>query len=90
MSFFDDLKNLHSLRQQATLIQSQMAELKIEGYSKDNKYKIVINGNNEVLDVFVPEDYLKQEDVQLGIKEAFSDARLKLEQTIKEKMMSQI
>ena len=67
-----------------------MAELKIEGYSKDNKYKIVINGNNEVLDVFVPEDYLKQEDVQLGIKEAFSDARLKLEQTIKEKMMSQI
>lgn len=90
MGLFDNLKDMHALKKHAEEIQMQMINTKIEGFSRDEKYKVVINGNNELLELVVPESNLQKIDVQQGIIEAFTNARHKLENVMREKMMSQI
>jgi DNA-binding protein YbaB len=86
MSFLDDLKNLHNLKQKAEEMQSALANEKVTGKSKDEAFLIVMNGNQEVLAVTVPENGYDKNQIETGIKEAFFDARRKIENIIKSKI----
>jgi DNA-binding protein YbaB len=90
MGIFDNLKDIHALKQQATQMQAQLASERIEGLSKDGLYKVVINGNQEVLDIDLPSENLTKNAVISGIKEALTNARHKLEKIMREKMMNQL
>lgn len=79
---------MYALKKQAEEIQAQMVGVQIEGLSKDSQYKVIMNGNQQVLSVVVPANGLTQEAVQSGIKQAFEDARRKMEDMMKQKMMS--
>ena len=82
----DELKDLFKMKQQAKQLQDELGNQRVTGTSRDGRYSIVMNGNQEVLDVFVPSGDLVKTDVEEGIKEAFHDARQKIEALLRDKM----
>ena len=85
MGIFDSIKDLHALRQQAQAVQQQLASVRIEGIAKNN-FKIVINGNQDVLDVVIPHN-IDRDAFPQSIKDAFADAQAKLKKLMQEKML---
>lgn len=87
MSFLEELKNVHSLKQKAEEMQAQLANEKVTGQSGNGVFCVVMNGNQEVLSVTIPDSGYGKEETEAGIKEAFADARGKVENILKNKMM---
>ena len=84
---FDKLKDMYQLQKQAREIQSRLSGEKVEGSSRDGSFRVALNGNQELLSVFVSETAtLSREMVERNMKEAFSDALAKLKNLLASKM----
>ena len=83
---FDKIKDLYNLRQQAQEMQSKLAGEKVLGTSKDGRFQIGLNGNQEILSVVVPAEGLEKSMVEKGVKDAFTDAQQKMKGLMMQKM----
>lgn len=75
------------MKKQAEEMQSQLANEFFVGSSKNGKISITINGNQEIVKIFVSEDNLHKSDIENGVMEAHKDARKKSEAVLKQKLM---
>ncbi len=79
MSMFNKIKAIKNLRDQAKQMQSVMSEVRAEGTAAWGKVKVVLNGNQQVLDVQIEEEVLSNRaKAQDAVKDAFNDAMKKL------------
>jgi DNA-binding protein YbaB len=74
MGFFDQIKDLNSMRQQAKQMQIQLAAEMIMGQSKDAMVRIVLDGNQEVKSVEVMDEIVgDRKKIAQDIREALTD-----------------
>ena len=78
------LKDLNAMRKQASQIQNQLAEEKIE-VSKAGA-KIIMSGNMEVLEINLNDD-LSQAEKEQALKDIFNEAIKKVQRIMATKMM---
>ncbi|HSI02164.1 MAG TPA: YbaB/EbfC family nucleoid-associated protein [Reyranella sp.] len=93
---FDKLKDLGGLMQQAQQMQQKMKELQdqlerleIVGSSGAGLVKVTVNGKNETRRIEIDASLFKPEDkgvVEDLIAAACNDARVKVEETVQDKM----
>ena len=84
---FNKLKQFKDLRSQAKQLQNKLAE---ETIVVENKgVKITLNGNQEILNVEIDQDWLEREKDKLAetIKNTFNDAVKKVQKVMAQKMM---
>lgn len=68
-------------------MQRMLADVHIEGVSRDGTFKVAMNGNQEVLGVTVAEGAtLSKESVERNSKEAFVDALSKVKNAMADKL----
>lgn len=83
----EKLKDLYQLQKQAREIQTRLSAERVEGISRDGSFRVILNGNQELLSVSVSENAnLAREKVEQNSKEAFSDALTKLKNLLASKM----
>lgn len=74
MGFFDQLKDLNSMRQQAKQMQLALANETIMGQSKDAMIRIVMDGNQELKSVEVMDGVVgDRKKIAQDIREALTD-----------------
>ncbi len=61
---------------------------RVIGKSRDGRFAVTMNGNQDILEVYVPPAELVKIEVEQGIKEAINDARTKIESLLRNKMMN--
>jgi DNA-binding protein YbaB len=83
---FDNLKDIYNLRKQAQQMQSKLNEEKVMGSSKDGRFQVTLNGNQEIIAISVPQDGLEKSMVEAGVKAAFTDAQQKIKGILMQKM----
>ena len=86
MGFFDQIKDLNSMRQQAKQMQIQLAAEMIMGQSKDAMVRIVLDGNQEVKSVEVMDEIVgDRKRIAQDIREALTDINASYKKLIAEK-----
>lgn len=84
---FSKIKAVKDLRDQAKQMQSTMAEVIVEGSGAWGKVKITMNGNQQILDVQIDQELLKdQGKLQDAVKESFNDGMKKLHAQMADKI----
>ena len=88
---FNKLKEIKDLKKQANDIKNSMAQEAVTGEALGGDIKITMNGNQEIQAVEVSESLLSpgnKEDIERGIKDAFSKANKELQSLMMRKMQS--
>ena len=88
---FDKLKQFKDLKKQASDLKSSMAQETVTGEALGGDIKITMDGNQEIQNVEISESLLvseKKEDVEQGVKDAFSKANKELQSLMMRKMQS--
>lgn len=84
---FNKIKAVKELRDQAKQMQNKLDDVKSEGSAAWGKIKIVINGNQKVLDVQIDDELLSDKNkLEEGIKEAYEDAFKKMQKQMATQM----
>ncbi len=84
---FNKIKVIKDLRDQAKKIQSGLAEISAEGEAAWGKVKIKIDGNQQILEVKIDDELLKEKSkLEDAIKEAANDAIKKIQKQMAGKM----
>ncbi len=74
MGFFDQMKDVNQMRQQAKQMQLMLANEEVMGQSKDAFIRIVIDGNQNVKSVEVIDDVVgDRKKIAQDIREALND-----------------
>jgi len=74
---FGQMKELYKLQKEARRMQKEMKKLSVEGYSKDELVRMVLNGLQEIEDMEIDESLLTPGNARAlinAIKEAHRDA----------------
>jgi DNA-binding protein YbaB len=88
---FDQLKDLYNLKKQAEELQKQMANEQITGTSRDGKFTVTLNGNQELINLEIaPDANLLAEEIKKSVKEAHKDAQDKLKSVLAQKFKGMI
>jgi len=88
---FNKLKQFKDLKKQAGELKSNLSQETITGEALNGQVKITMDGNQEVQEVFIDESLLvadQQENLQAGIKEAFSKAVKEVQMLMARKLQS--
>jgi len=86
MGFFDQLKDMNSMRQQAKQMQMQLANETIMGQSKDAMIRIVMDGNQELKSVEVMDGVVgDRKKIAQDIREAITDCNANYKKIISSK-----
>ena len=73
-------QNILNAKKQFDAFQNRMKQLSATGESKKGLVKVTINGLNDVVDVRIDQGMMDdREELQRHIKDAFNDARKKME-----------
>jgi len=89
MTLFSKLKQIQELKKKASEIKNLLAEEKIE-INKDG-IKIIINGNQEILELKITEDLLKvenKEKLEKLLQNIINEALKKIQRIMAEKIQS--
>ena len=90
----NQMKDLYKMQKEARAMQKKMRAIKISGISKNEKVEVVIDGTQEVQDVFIDDSIFESDrkrDLEKAIKEAIKDAQKKLQKEMMKDMdMDQI
>ncbi len=74
MGFFDQIKDLNQMRQQAKQMQMTLANEEIVGQSKDAMLRVIMDGNQEVKSVEVIDDMVgDRKRIAQNIREVLTD-----------------
>ncbi|KKQ35095.1 MAG: hypothetical protein US52_C0036G0013 [candidate division WS6 bacterium GW2011_GWA2_37_6] len=74
---FGQMKELYKLQKEARRMQKEMKKLRVEGLSKDQKVKIVLNGLQNIEDIEIIDELLdpnRKKDLINAIQQAHKDA----------------
>ena len=82
---FNKLKDLHELKKQAGAMQAALADERVE--VENNGVKIVMNGNNEVLEIKINPE-LDKEGQEKHLKETINQGIKKVQQLMAQKMVN--
>ncbi len=75
MSLFGQLKDMNEMRKQAKQMQDILSKETVEGTSHDNAFKVVIDGNQNVLKVEISDSIVGDKGaLEKGAREAFAKA----------------
>ncbi|MDB4940239.1 MAG: hypothetical protein JWO40_664 [Candidatus Doudnabacteria bacterium] len=86
MGFLDQIKDLNKMRQQAKQMQMLLAQEQIEGHSKDNQIKLIIDGNQEIKSVEVLDGVVgDRKKIAQDIREALTDVNEKYKKLMQSK-----
>lgn len=84
---FNKIKAIKDMRTQAKKIQGGLSELSAEGEAAWGKVKIKIDGNQQILEVKIDEEMLKDKSkLEEAVKEATNDAIKKVQRQMAGKM----
>jgi len=84
---FNKIKAIKDMRTQAKKLQSGLSEITAEGEAAWGKVKIKIDGNQQILEVKIDDELLKDKTkLQDAIKEAINDAVKKIQRQMAFKM----
>jgi len=84
---FNKLKQYKDLKSQANQFQEMLAKEEAEGEAAFGKVKVIMNGNNEVLEVKIDPELLTQGDsLEMALVEAYNDAQNKVKKIMIEKV----
>jgi DNA-binding YbaB/EbfC family protein len=86
---FGQMKDLYKMQKEARQMQKQMKALKISGLSDDELVEVIIDGTQEVQDIFIDDELLttdKKSDLVKALKKALKDAQKKLQKEMMKDM----
>jgi len=84
---FNKLKQFKDLKSQANQFKEILAKEEVEGEAAFGKIKILMNGNNEVLEVKIDPELLTQGDsLEMALVEAYNDGHEKVKKIMIEKV----
>ncbi|MBN1331737.1 YbaB/EbfC family nucleoid-associated protein [Candidatus Dojkabacteria bacterium] len=86
---FSQIKDLYRLQKEARKMQKQMKKMTVEGFSRDENVRVLINGIQEIDDIEIAEELLnpaRKVDLIDGIKEAMKDATKKVQKEMAKDM----
>ena len=84
---FNKIKAVKDLRSQAKEMQNQMSEITDEGSAAWGKVKVKIDGNQNVLNVYIDDEMMSDKaKLEEAITEAFNDAVKKIQKKMALKM----
>jgi len=84
---FNKIKTIKDMRDQAKKMQNSLAEITAEGEAAWGKIKVKIDGNQQILEVKIDDEMLKDKiKLQDSIKEAVNDAVKKIQRQMAFKM----
>lgn len=89
MNPLGQVKDLWKMQKEAREMQKQMKSIKISGLSDNEKVEIIIDGTQDIQDIFIEEDVIdpdKKEELSKSIKQAFKDAQKKLQKELMKDM----
>lgn len=81
---FDKVKNIYKLQKEAKKIKKELKNIHIEAES--NGVIVIVDGEQKVIEVKLPEDVSNKEMLQKDIVEAFNKAVKKSQEVAAEKM----
>jgi len=76
-------------REKLVLCRKKMREVKISGLSDNEKVEIIIDGTQEIVDVFIADDMVdvdKKGDLEKAVKQAMKNAQKKLQKELMKDM----
>lgn len=88
---FNKLKQFKDLKKQASNLKNSMSQETVSGEALGGDIKITMDGNQEIQNVEINESLLSlenKEDIEKGIKDAFSKANKELQSLMMRKMQS--
>ncbi|GMU25673.1 YbaB/EbfC family nucleoid-associated protein [Patescibacteria group bacterium] len=84
---FNKLKQFKDIRERAKGIQSALAKERAEGSGGWGKVKVIMDGNQKVLDVMIDESLMKDKPALANaVKDAVNDAVGKIQRIMQSKM----
>ncbi|MBI4133341.1 YbaB/EbfC family nucleoid-associated protein [Candidatus Uhrbacteria bacterium] len=86
---FNKLKQIKDMRAKAKRMQAALKDENVEGQAAWGKVKVKMSGNQEVLEVIIDPEFLKNEDkkkLEDAVKEATNDAIKKVQRVMVTKM----
>ncbi|HEX9804483.1 MAG TPA: YbaB/EbfC family nucleoid-associated protein [Candidatus Dojkabacteria bacterium] len=86
---FTQAKDLWKLQKEAREMQKKMKAIKISGMSDDEKVEVIIDGTQEILELFIDDAMMevdKKNDLAKGVKQAIKDAQKKLQKEMMKDM----
>lgn len=87
LTMFSKLKQFKDLRDKAKTIQAALAEERAEGSAAWGKVKVIIDGNQKVISVFIDPSMMEdREKLQDLIREACNDAMEKMQKVLAHKV----
>ena len=87
MGLFGQARDLYKLQKQAKKVKEELKHLHVE--AEVDAIKLVINGEQEVIEIHIPEDLLTKENqskLQTSLQNAFNKAIKKSQEVAAEKM----
>lgn len=86
MGFFDQIKDVNKMREQAKQMQHLLGQEEIMGQSKDALVRIVIDGNQNVKSVEIMEDLAgDRKKIAQDVREALTDMNANYKKIISKK-----
>lgn len=79
---FGQMKELYKLQKEARKMQKDMKKMRIEGISKDEKVKIIMNGLQNIEEIEIEDELLspaRKSDLVNAVKQANKDAGKRLQ-----------
>lgn len=89
MNPLGQVKDLWKLQKEARAMQKQMKSIKISGLSDNEKVEVIIDGTQEIQDIFIEDDIIvveKKADLEKSLKQAVKDAQKKLQKELMKDM----
>ena len=89
MNPLGQVKDLWKLQKEARDMQKKMKAIKISGLSDNEKVEVIIDGTQDVQDIFIEEDMIvvdRKHDLEKSIKQALKDAQKKLQKELMKDM----
>lgn len=88
-NIFGQMKDLYKMQQEAREMQKKMKAIKISGLSENEKIEVIIDGTQEILEVFIEDEMVnvdRKKDLEKAIKQAMKDAQKKLQKELMKDM----
>jgi DNA-binding protein YbaB len=86
---FQQMKDLWKMQKEAREMQKKMKAIKISGLSDNQKIEVIIDGSQDLQDIFIDDEMVSAErksDLIRGLREAFKDAQKKLQKELMKDM----
>jgi len=84
---FNKIKAIKDLRSQAKTMQNSLGAISAEGSGAKGEITMKIDGNQEILEVTISDDLMKnKERLQQGIKDAFAKAKKNIQKDMAKTM----